>query len=751
MALHDVESAGTRLEALLEISALRNPFDYANPVRSGDLFAGRHVELSRISYVLDQAGPDHPAGYIALHGQRAAGKTSLLNMTQTLARQRGYVTARLDLVPADADPVAFFAKAYEAIIGAVGEAVGLTASDGRKITSRLVRRVMHGGTQDDFPLEFPENVAQAWAGGRLSEMALRADLEYLAEQAGQPIVLLVDEAQLVADRKDVLSMLRTLGTQLCGYVFVLAGTTDLLVRISEVFDALLRQFEPIKVEQFNEVADVHNCVMRPLRSLGLDSHDCFEDFHGVVQDLMSLTDGNPYEIQFFCHVMFHRWQSGETSKMVLSPGTLDSVREVMEVGGQVQDRPLISAVRKMSVDELVALNLLCSSLESSTVDELWFSHCITGAPSISREAFDGFRDGFVAKRIVEIDDGAVRLPGDLFDHIYVRLWTLNKIGQPRHPQLVSRYRFRALLTRRLEYALEDVVTGRPVRLLSTCCYGMTQGNLESCLELLDSLPDSPATSARIQYLHEAIVRCRFPAALDVTVVQCTYAGTTAVRWLYARDVDDIELTELPAFRAARERASALGGELRAERMRLPLKPWPDVRDWLVEHAGPAERSAMAGCHITESFDAYADGDVSGTVEHLSTAFRFEPSWMAANNLAYLALVRGEPMSALDWAEKAIPLTDEPKARALSRYNAAMALVKLGELAKARQGLDEAAGDLAPLPVPDYICRFLLVPQWADGGIGFEEKPRVNLPRAIDTALDMVGLTERHAGLRQSTE
>ncbi|MDA3628970.1 ATP-binding protein [Saccharopolyspora sp. WRP15-2] len=730
---------------------MRNPFDYANPVRSGDLFAGRTPELSRIGYVLDQAGSERPAGYIALHGRRAAGKTSLLNMTQRMAEKRGHVTARLDLVPADADPVTFFSKAYEVLIHAVGSVVELTAPDGRRITPRLVRRIVHGAVQDELPLEFPESLAQAADGGRLSELALRADLEYLAEQVGRPIVLLMDEAQLVADQMDVLSTLRTLGMQLRGYVFVFAGTADLLVRINEVFDPLLRQLEPVKVEQFFEFADVLSCVSRPLVALGLDPHDCFEDFHGIVHDLMSLTDGNPYEIQLFCHVMFHRWQSGETQKMVLSPGTLDSLREVMEAGGQVQDRPLISAVRKMTRDELVALNLLCSSLETSTVDEIWFAHCIAGEPSMTRAEFDDFRARFVAKQIVEIDNGKVRVSGDQFDHIYVRLWTLNKVGSLQHPQLVSRSAFRALLTRRLVCAIDDAIADLPAEQLSTCCYWMSQKYVDAGLAALGALEENAQLPANIEFLYEAIVGCGFPAALDITTVKCSFAGTTAVRWVYSTAAADIELAALPIFRAACERVRALGGELHSERLRLELRQRAEVQDWLVANAGEKARRKMANRHIHESFPCYNAGDVAGAVEHLTTAFRFKPSWTVANNLSYLALIRDVPDDALAWAEKALQEDSGPKLRALSRYNGATALVQLGELERARSWLEAAAAELAPLEVPDHACGFLLVPKLLDGEIRYEERTSVNLPQAIDAAVQIVQLAERFAGLQDSAD
>ena len=65
----------------MDIAALPNPYDYRNPVRDASLFAGRDDELAKLRYEFGQAAPDRPSIYIAIHGRRAAGKTSLLRRT----------------------------------------------------------------------------------------------------------------------------------------------------------------------------------------------------------------------------------------------------------------------------------------------------------------------------------------------------------------------------------------------------------------------------------------------------------------------------------------------------------------------------------------------------------------------------------------------------------------------------------------------------------------------------------------------
>jgi hypothetical protein len=57
---------------MVNITGLRNPYDYANPVRADEYLAGRGAELAKIDYVLEQAGTTRRVGYLALYSRRAA-------------------------------------------------------------------------------------------------------------------------------------------------------------------------------------------------------------------------------------------------------------------------------------------------------------------------------------------------------------------------------------------------------------------------------------------------------------------------------------------------------------------------------------------------------------------------------------------------------------------------------------------------------------------------------------------------------
>lgn len=735
----------------MDISELRNPYDYANPVNDKRLFAGRKDSLAKIAYLLDQAGPSQPVSYVAIHGKRAAGKTSLLNMTEFLARERQYLTVRVDLAGIDSSPKEFYTKVYEELIGAIEKSIELKAPDGRVITPRMVRRIIGAQVTDEhFPLEFPESISSHdGAGSAISEMALRADLEYLAKQAGRTIVLLIDEAQVIADQEYVLSVLRNLGARLQGYVFIIAGTTDLVPTINQVFGPLLRQFELIPVERFVETAEILSCISLPLISLGFSISAGFRNAKSVASDLMALTDGNPYEIQLYCHAMFARWQSGATRRMDLSPEAIDDVRVMLEVGTDVQQHPLLAKIRAMSSVKLQALNILCSSLEKATIDELWVAYCLFGNSRMARADFDENLDNFIKEGIIEIDDGRVHFSGDHLEEIYLRLWSRKKYSQQaghgwhgRHIQLLSHQDFRHVLTQCLEFLLCEVHP-KEQWILPTCCYGMRSPVLERGLANITELPDSGKVSHAASFVYQAIIRCGMPAALDLTTVTCAYNGTEAVRWLCASHIDDIDLKVNPLFVDVSNRIDALGGELRSDRTRIPLRPWPEILDWVVSNMSFEEpRREMSGIHLSESRDAYSRGELDVAVSHLGAAFKLAESWESANNLAYIMLKTNDYNKAIEWSAKALVLPCTPKELALTRYNAAMASAQAGDYGAACNHLTAASQSLATLSFPYFNCSYLLIPKFERKKLQFQEDSNVDLPAAIAKAAEMLDIIVR---------
>lgn len=712
-----------------------NPYDHRHPVRRPGMFAGRALELAAIAAELDQIGPEQPAGYIAIHGRRAAGKTSLLNRTEAMARERGMLPVRVDLVPGDATAPAFVRKLYEEITVAV-------AADGAGISEETaveVRRVLAGKTPPaDFALQFPEACALRGGDGSIPEVALRHDLQLFVRKSGRPLVILVDEAQLIAGDGDILSLLRTLGNRLNGALFVLAGTADLIRRITEVFSPLLRQFVEIELTRFVEYEDVADCMLRPLLEVGL-GQGAFADFHATVMDVQRLTDGNPYEIQLYCHEMFARQQAGSDPAMSLSLPMFESVLSRLEAGRDVLERPLIQAVRSMSDDELLSFNILCSALGHATAEEVWLAYRVIGNSDITWEFLAAHRDRLVADGVLR-DQSVIQLVegAELFDETYIRLWIVNKVTQ-KHRQIMGRRNFEELLSRRLTCLLSELVE-MPGGILKTCCLGMDSSHLNAALDAFDLMcvDSGGAMPFAVDFVHAALLDSGMPGALDLSAVTCTFGDASAVRWAYSADSADVDLSAHAVFAAAAARVAELGGALTVERTRQPVKPWDRMTAWL-RSSEPPLRDRFADNHLRASMAAYGAGKTDAAREHLSFSFELRPTWAVANNSAYLCLAEGDFDGVATWADRTLGLATSARQRALTQYNAAVAALKSGDADLARERFRATRAECEHAGASESVAEFLYVPRIRDGELVVEEEKGIQLGEATESACLLLGV------------
>jgi glycosyltransferase involved in cell wall biosynthesis len=622
---------------------------------------------------------------------------------------------------------------YDELVSAIADEASGAGTDIHLDVS-AIRRVM--ACTDDAasvaPLQFPEAVALVGPKGRVPEAALRADLSYFVRRLGRPIALLIDEAQLVANDGRALSVLRFLATRVDGLILVLAGTSGLINRIRDVHSPILRQFREIEVRAFIEWEDVQTCVQRPLYTAGI--------FGGVpgslISSLRQLTDGNPYEIQLYCHEMFARWQQGISDGMKLTPEVLEGIRSRMESGRNVLDRPLIRAVRAMKRKELIAFNILTSALGNATPDEAWFAYCLPGQPEITRTEYDQFAAKLVAQGILTLE-GTIRFAEqtELFDEVYARLWTARTLGSQQHAQVTSRGDVRAMLANRICYLLHGFAR-RPVRIFQTCCPLMNRRHMETMIRALDKLPvTGPDDISRVSYLHSAILRSGEPAALDLTTVTCTYGDHTIERWLYSADEHDVSVADTAEFKAAAERVAQLGGRLTASRVRLPLRTWP-ARDWFQKATGEL-RNELAANHYIAAFNAYEAGDLSAAYRNFQASFDLKAGWSSANSLTYLSLASDLKEDALEWSKRALELANNAYQQTLSHYNAAMAYLLADAPGTAREHLTKAVAASGNLALIDRLA-FLLVPD-PDDITRLREETDVDLVEAVARARASLGI------------
>ncbi|MCG7523352.1 glycosyltransferase [Streptomyces sp. OfavH-34-F] len=721
----------------MDISQLRNPYDFRNPVRDDAIFSGRKQETQAIRHEFSLASVGRPSVCVVLHGPRAAGKTSLLNAADRMARDRGFTTVRVDLIEGDGGPSIFYRKVYEELLIAVADALRAL---GRDIPFELavVRRIMAGVVMagPDDKLAFPEAMALAKKRGddHVPEAALRADIGLFLELLGHPIALLVDEAQVMAADTRVLSILRFLTSRVDGLVVVLAGTSGLVEQIRSVHSQILRQFKEVEVKRFANHEDVWDCVLQPLNALG--PHP-IRVRRGVVQELMQLTDGNPYEIQLYCHAMFARMQLVGAELLELTPEVLEAIRSQLETGRDLMDRPLIRAVRAMSTTDLVAFAILTSALGRATADQAWFAHVIADDPQISREAYDNCHRSFVNQGLLAPDEIITfAVETELLDEIYVRVYTVSRVQRDPHGQFTGRGGTRSLFVNRVLGLLHRFERQGPLRIMPTCCYMMKLATVEKNFAALEILPEEgPDATPTIDLVHKAVLEAGEPAALDLTSVTCQLGELAVERWLFSSDVDDIDLASLPEFVQAADRIARYGGKLETDRVRIPLRTWP-AEEWFGRATGRL-RSDLAHNHRHAAFDAYEGGDRDRALRHFKAAYDLSPAWEYANSITHVCLASGAVDEGLKWSSIALELASIPANRALSAYNMAIAHLVSRTPAVARRSLDRAAEDLASLEVREYPTGYLMVPDVGDP-TKIREELGVDLYAAVDRVRKSMG-------------
>lgn len=316
---------------------LQNPFDFSNPVTDRSVLAGRAEEMQQALYYLDQSRQG--ASYsLALVGDRASGKTSLLNALAGYASETGLIAANIRLDEGFAcDDMEFFREMFHSLMEAAA-AAGVFAGEAGPEYDTFCRQIL---TQDldtrkaDEPLAFGRVYATARAQGRgipLSRRMLLSDLGVIVDrcrEAGFPaVVLLIDEGDVLAGNHALLQTIRNLLMDSKHFSLVAAGTEQMFPAISEVFSPVPRQFVRINVGPFTEWGDTHKAIQRRLVLAG---QEWAMPNVEVCREIHSLTRGSPYEVMLVSHFAYRELtRIRQRVPMEITPKVIEAVADQLE-------------------------------------------------------------------------------------------------------------------------------------------------------------------------------------------------------------------------------------------------------------------------------------------------------------------------------------------------------------------------------------------------------------------------------------
>ena len=445
-----------------DINLEYNPYDFGNPVSDEQLFSGRTRELDEVKYYLDQAAHAPRAINLALIGERASGKTSLLNMIEKQAEMRDFCVVRVDLNEGDVESqLFFFYKIFDAILTAVCETrskseqanycfegvTGKTYETYLDVTNAFVIPEDKTWSPFVFPIQYAKAMSSNISQARISDNIFKSDLRIIREEAGKTIIVLFDECNVLTQHRVLLEMLRNIFMNLSGYMLVFSGTEDLFPVMDDVFSPIVRQFKKIKVEAFKRDTETKECIEKPLKKIGIEDYTkIFND--GTLNELRQvheLTGGRPYEIQLLCHFMFKRIQQRMAKKMELNLEVLDDVLVDLTRGHDLSFRPIIAKVKEFDRKQLIVLNKLTNGRSDLTFDQICNAEFIFSPESFSAEELTEFLNYFKAQGIINENHGLIRFAGDEFDKIYLKYYAkqkkranLNFLGRSFEDLLIDR-------------------------------------------------------------------------------------------------------------------------------------------------------------------------------------------------------------------------------------------------------------------------------------------------------------------------
>ena len=724
-----------------DIQRLANPYDFANPVAAGELFIGRKEELSEIQYYLSQALQARRPINIALIGNRASGKTSLLNITEEEAKKMGLLTVRIDLDEGDAaSQWAFFFKIFDSLLSSACEAGAYGGKHGKTFDTYVDMTSSLSIPEDKTfcPFLFPIQYAKALGGnnsqGQVPDYGFKLDLQAIQTEIKRTAVILFDEGNVLSKSRVHLQKLRNIFMNSRGYMLVLTGTPEMFPVMDDVFSPIIRQFRKINLGQFADQSDTEDLIRKYLSNAGIDPETLF-DFEGSdLEDIHDLTGGRPYEIQLVCHTLFRRVQQNRAQTMSLDLGVIDEVRQQLESSQKFVDRPILGKIRSLDAASLNALATVAPCVEKATFDQIYALERIFAT---EEHKLEQLRSKFLYLKqeniLGENAEGIVQFRGDDFDRIYTKYFSAEKeviVQFSEFPYgLYARIRLDSLLR-----AAAPIRTVLPIqffeRLIDIDSVINDMSNREGPSKVYVELP-IPILRA----IYKLIFDLQGQSETTVIDLRLNIFGSDIQGWYVPRKKKDTDALEqiLHVFRIIKDRVNEIGCGCSFQAVDISIPSLATIRDQIVSSGNRRLAELIAGGHANAVLQSYTSKKMSPAIDrNAETAFIMNEylSPVSLNNLGYYYVSEG----VFDRAETLLKMSVATGQKAgefaaLASFNLAMLYARRGDYTAAQQLLRSISGFDDDVPV----CLF--VPKINADGLDFAEvKGNLNLEQEIANAL-----------------
>lgn len=287
------------------MDAIRNPFTPGSGLFP-PYFADREREVEEFTGRLRSTLEGVPR-HLAVLGEWAIGKTSLLIQLRQLAKEQGCLTTFSVANPEET----------QAFIGSLLRTLSLEvqATYGESLWKRLAKAV---GLKEISLSALGASVELSFTSTGEAQLSLREYLRTLwRELRGRApaVVIIIDDLDLIPDFRETMVLLRNTAMELglagVQVMIVVAGTPVLFERMWEAHAPLVRFFEPMELGRIPKEA-AKEAVTRPLEGSGVH----FEA--DVVERIVHLAGGQPYYLQELAYHAFETAREGMATAATFS-------------------------------------------------------------------------------------------------------------------------------------------------------------------------------------------------------------------------------------------------------------------------------------------------------------------------------------------------------------------------------------------------------------------------------------------------
>ncbi len=534
-----------------------------------------------------------------------------------------------------------------------------------------------------FPIQYAKAMAASNENARASDTTFKSDLAEIRGEVNSPVVILFDEANVLAKSRTHLEKLRNIFMNTPGFMLVLTGTPDLFPLMDEVFSPIIRQFKKVQVGRFKDRGETRDCIRKPLEKIGIsDATEIFDfETYRDVREIHDLTGGKPYEVQLLCHVLFRRVQEKRAKQMKLDLSVLEDVRSELENTQDISARPILTKIKSLNKTQLSALRLFLECDGRSNFDQTWgIEYIFNGEKNWTRENLYKSFQLLLDKEIIFIRNEAIKFQGDDFDKIYTKYYAREQdVGihfLDFSPELLFRVR--------LMSAVESVVG---LDFSSTLMLAPLSVTPECVLEQMGCLREDGSDvfsrgGALVVDLYRLMMRFAGEQLTPVVYVNFSATGFSSRSLMYAEGPSQVSAVEecLQRLSPLAQRASELEFRLKVQRKEFPVIPLETLAKNIERSGNERLRKSIGNLHYDEMRSQYLEKrDEQRARFHADFIIRYDPTPDArrSNDLGYFLLTQDDQEGARQALLRAVEAANDNFGPGLPLYNLAMLDAKAG--------------------------------------------------------------------------